>query len=97
MGTRLWKRRILTESFIKARVFYAGYVTSLVNVPYIFTKTLKFGDKGLDVKMLQTKLGILADGKFGNNTKIAVIKFQKLNGLSTDGIVGPKTNVFLNK
>jgi len=89
--------RILTESFINARVFYAGYVTSLADVPYVFTKTLKIGSKGLDVKMLQTKLGITADGIFGKKTKIAVIDFQMKHKLLPDGIVGKLTNAELNK
>lgn len=89
--------RILTESFIKERVFYVGYVTSLVDVPYVFTKTLKFGSRGLDVKMLQTKLNITADGIFGKDTKLAVQGFQLRNHLIADGIVGPLTNAILNK
>ena len=88
-------RRILTESFIKARVFYAGYVTSLPN--FIFTKLLKIGSTGLEVKQLQEKLGIKIDGKFGKDTKSAVMSFQKANGLVSDGIVGPKTREKLNK
>ncbi len=31
------------------------------------------------------------DGKLGNGTKSAIIKFQKANGLKADGIVGEKT------
>lgn len=88
-------RRIITDTFLKARCFYAGYVTSLPN--YIFTKTLKFGSRGLDVKMLQQKLGITSDGIFGLLTKKAVIKFQLSHGLVGDGIVGPLTNNELNK
>lgn len=92
-------RRILTESFIKARVFYAGYITSLPN--YVFEKTLRFGMNGLDVKMLQQFLNkqgyiLTVDGKFGNMTKAAVINFQKKNGLVSDGIIGPKTNKVIN-
>ena len=32
-----------------------------------------------------------ADGIFGQNTKNAVIAFQRAKGLIADGIVGPKT------
>jgi len=35
------------------------------------------------------------DGKIGKNTKQAIKEFQKANGLSTDGIVGPKTKALL--
>jgi murein DD-endopeptidase MepM/ murein hydrolase activator NlpD len=53
--------------------------------------TVKVGSKGEDVKYLQTKLGITADGAFGPNTKKAVVTFQKGHGLVADGIVGPMT------
>lgn len=58
---------------------------------------LKTGSRGEEVKTLQTKLkrwgyyngGV--DGIFGNGTKEAVIYFQKANGLTADGVVGPAT------
>ena len=53
--------------------------------------TLKKGDRGEEVKKLQTLLGITADGDFGNKTDEAVRQFQRNNGLVVDGIVGPKT------
>ena len=53
--------------------------------------TVKQGSKGADVKYLQNKLGITADGDFGPKTKAAVVAFQTKNGLTADGIVGPKT------
>lgn len=86
--------RLLTETFISQRCFYAGYITSLPN--YIFTKTLRLGSRGLDVKMLQTKLGVTADGIFGRKTQLAVLAFQTTHHLVADGIVGPKTNAILN-
>lgn len=36
-----------------------------------------------------------ADGKFGRDTKSAVIAFQKANGLSADGVVGTDTSTRL--
>jgi N-acetylmuramoyl-L-alanine amidase len=44
-----------------------------------------------DVKLLQTLLKIKDDGIFGNNTRNAVVDFQRKNGLLDDGVVGPKT------
>jgi N-acetylmuramoyl-L-alanine amidase len=44
-----------------------------------------------DVKLLQQKLGISADGRFGPGTRAAVVAYQTRNGLAADGIVGPKT------
>ena len=60
------------------------------NAP-VARKTLKVGSKGPDVKYLQKKLGITADGDFGPNTKKAVIAFQSGHDLTADGIVGPHT------
>jgi hypothetical protein len=59
---------------------------------------LEFGDKGAEVKNLQNQLLSLSllranevDGIFGNITKKAVISFQKIAGLTADGIVGDGT------
>lgn len=42
-------------------------------------------------KIIQKKIGVNPDGKFGEKTKIAVEKWQKQNGLKADGIVGFNT------
>ena len=42
-------------------------------------------------KIVQEKVGVTKDGKFGNDTKNAVVKFQKDNGLVPDGAVGVNT------
>jgi putative chitinase len=52
---------------------------------------LKVGSKGDDVKKLQEKLGLSADGSFGPNTEKKVKEWQLANGLTADGIVGPGT------
>ena len=52
---------------------------------------LKVGSKGDDVKKLQTKLGLTADGSFGPNTENKVKEWQQANGLTADGIVGDGT------
>lgn len=52
---------------------------------------IKIGSRGNDVKFIQTRLGLKADGVFGPQTKFHVMEFQKANGLSADGVVGPKT------
>ena len=68
-------------------------------------RMLRNGYEGEDVQMLQTALIRLgyscgsygADGDFGDATEQAVMKFQKANGLSIDGIFGPNTLDALNK
>lgn len=52
---------------------------------------LKKGSKGDDVKKMQKKLGLNADGDFGLKTEEAVKSYQTKNGLTPDGIVGPNT------
>ena len=60
-------------------------------------KIIKFGDRGPLVELLQTALHRAGerpgktDGIFGQQTKTAVIAFQKRMGLSPDGIVGVNT------
>lgn len=66
------------------------------------TRTLKLGTSGDDVKKLQENLNALGyntgtpDGKFGNNTKNAVILFQKVYGLDADGMAGSATQNAIN-
>lgn len=43
------------------------------------------------VKWIQNKLGIVADGIFGNQTLIAVQNWQAAHGLTADGIIGQHT------
>jgi N-acetyl-anhydromuramyl-L-alanine amidase AmpD len=53
--------------------------------------TLRRGDKGDLVKLIQTKIGIMPTGSFDGFTEAAVRAFQRDNGLVPDGIVGPRT------
>ncbi len=53
--------------------------------------TLKLGSRGNEVKTLQSKLNLIADGIFGSITEEVVKDFQKKNGLTADGVVGPST------
>ena len=52
---------------------------------------IRKGDRGSDVREVQTKLTITADGRFGPATKQAVKQFQATHNLVADGVVGPKT------
>jgi lysozyme len=56
-----------------------------------FSRTLRNGSRGADVKELQRRLGVGADGIFGRDTEAAVRTFQQRKGLGVDGVVGPRT------
>ena len=57
----------------------------------------KYGSRGNEVKQVQEKLkrwgyyNGSVDGIYGSKTQTAVRNFQKKNGLTVDGIAGPKT------
>ena len=58
--------------------------------------TIQIGSQGDDVKYLQSFLsnngyGVQVDGIFGNETRNALMNYQKDLGLSADGIAGTKT------
>jgi len=55
--------------------------------------SLKVGSKGDAVKKVQSKVGVIADGDFGQKTKAAVVAWQKQNPRCgpADGIVGKQT------
>lgn len=69
-------------------------------------ETLRYQDRGDDVRKLQKKLIELgympegsADGAYGYQTYNAVRDFQRANGLDADGVAGPATltNLYENK
>ncbi len=89
----------ISEDYFKNNYVWEAWIMSYnssIVEKFIFTKTLRVGSIGIDVKMLQVILGISADGIFGKNTKAAVINFQMTHGLVADGIVGKLTNYVLN-
>ena len=65
-----------------------------------FWRTLKVGDRGTDVRTLQswlTKVGIPTgvDGVYGSGTRGSVMRFQLAAHLAPDGIAGPMTEAAL--
>lgn len=72
--------------------------SNLENSIYVLSK---LGSRGTEVRQIQTKLKQLGfykgsvDGIYGKNTRNAVIAFQKSCGITTDGIAGPKTLLYL--
>ncbi|MBI1246142.1 MAG: DUF3380 domain-containing protein [Alphaproteobacteria bacterium] len=64
--------------------------------------SLRMGTTGFQVEALQKRLvdlqyHVAIDGDFGPATERAVAAFQKSNGLTADGIVGPKTLAALER
>ncbi len=63
-------------------------------------RTLRKGDEGSDVKVMQEALAkggfkTKVDGSFGDDTKSAVEAFQQKNNLDIDGDIGPATRAKL--
>lgn len=52
---------------------------------------LSRGSKGDEVAKVQAAVGVAQTGDFDFGTVSAVKKWQKVNGLTADGVVGPKT------
>lgn len=59
--------------------------------------SIRQGDVGDAVRDVQQRLArslqlpLAADGEFGSHTRTAVQQFQRLRGLTADGVVGPET------
>ena len=89
-GKVVWKqaRRLSQDDILRLM----GEVSPSAGYP-----TLKRGDKGEMVKLVQSKLSAQGfdlgaiDGIFGNATKLAVAAWQISVGLIGDGIFGPKS------
>ena len=63
-----------------------GAIGSILSKPL-----LRPGSRGVAVRYLQFRVDTAIDDIFGNNTKTKVVDFQRNNGLTADGIVGPLT------
>lgn len=75
------------------RADFIDYTTALKKCKPVLTRTLKKGDRGVDVKFLQTLLtdkgytcGSI-DGDFGEKTRNAVLEFQRAKDISATGVV----------
>ena len=80
-----------------AALLLAAAALLLALAPAALAAVLEVGSSGSDVTAVQKKLiqwGYLsgtADGRYGEATRNAVAAFQRKNGLSADGRVGPAT------
>ena len=72
----------------------SGQVLAPPLIPAIDTKsrpTLRRGNEGDVVRLLQQKLGVQIDGRFGSGTEAQARQFQREHQLVPDGIFGPKS------
>ena len=89
VGPATWNKLFSNTAKPKPSSNNSGYTRLLY-----LTSPQMYGD---DVKKVQNRLNTLghnsgtADGYFGQNTKDAVKRFQKAEGLTIDGSVGPAT------
>ena len=90
----MWKKSIV----IILILVILAVIASIVISRYQTVEALsKYGSRGDEVKQIQTKLKRWGyyngnvDGIYGSQTLAAVKSFQRKNGLTVDGIAGPKT------
>lgn len=96
---RLWiKWNVLTNlsDLIAFVPIEKEILDEMKNSDYKFATTMRIGDQGFEVKQLQKRLNISADGKFGRLTQKAVMEYQKSVRLHPDGVVGSATRRALN-
>lgn len=53
--------------------------------------TLRMGDRGDAVRVLQGVLNVAVDGDFGPHTEAALRAYQSAEGILADGVCGPRT------
>ena len=90
----MWKKSIIITLILEILAIIASiYVSRYETVAALS----KYGSRGNEVKQIQTKLkrwgyyNGSVDGIYGSQTLAAVKSFQRKNGLTVDGIAGPKT------
>ena len=79
------------------RASSSSFSSSQLESTFSANQLLRKNDRGENVKKAQELLSQKGfyqgaiDGVYGHQTKLAVVKFQKVTGLETDGILGPAT------
>lgn len=79
------------SSSVLLGVLSVGVVTTSLGYADSAQALIRYGDSGRGVARLQRALGVFDDGSFGEETRVAVRRFQSNNLLFADGVAGPAT------
>jgi len=86
-----WQKAAIADGFkLKADGIWGKKSIAIAKKAICKKQLAGYKNKNL-TKLVQKAVGIKADGKFGANTKTAVINWQKRLGLTPDGVVGYNT------
>ena len=102
VGKATWYKIKQIFAAVKRLSDITGEGLEISEVERRYTRSLRLGDSGVDVEALQYYLAFLGyffpelppipiTGYFGEMTRDAVFTFQKLYGLTVDGIAGRQT------
>jgi len=103
VGQNTWNRTISIFNAVKRLNELDSEGVTLAEATALYANNLRLGDHGFDVRALQHYLDfigrfqpsigrVFADGSFGPATDTALREFQRLYGLTVDGIAGRATH-----
>ena len=103
VGPATWNRAISIFNAVARLNELDSQGVSLAEATTLFASNLRLGDHGFDVRALQYYLDfigrfypsvgrVIPDGAFGPQTDAALREFQRMNGLTVDGIAGRATH-----
>ena len=76
---------------LDSTIHFGEYQAPIIKTYKPGERAVMRGYTGDDVKVLQEKLKVTADGNFGPKTEEVVKAYQRAEKLTADGIVGPRT------
>ena len=98
---KILRRRVLSLLLAVVLLGSIGTIAAVQSGDDSVSTLSKMGSRGDEVRRIQQKLKSMGyytgsvDGIYGTQTQSAVRKFQRDNGLTVDGIAGPKTLSYL--
>ncbi|MCL2165296.1 MAG: peptidoglycan-binding protein [Oscillospiraceae bacterium] len=103
VGPATWNRAISIFNAVARLNELDSQGVSLAEATTLFASNLRLGDHGFDVRALQYYLDfigrfypsvgrVIPDGAFGPQTDAALREFQRMNGLTVDGVAGRATH-----